>query len=384
MQHFLQILFIGAVLTWYSCNSSGRRTNTDHPLTEAVTSLAETEIYDYSKIKAYASGIVEDRKLDAKQKFLKAIDEYRNNKKPELAVPLFKESLLIFPDAKAYYELGNALLDLKQYTEAIQAYHMAEQLDYQPNAKVLYNLACGYSLLEKEEEALKYVQLAIENGYNNSKHMLTDTDLEFVRKSSRFNKVYESAMGGTGDPDQALFELFVMNFKEAKLPFTLTSETSQKINFENAMAYDFEKFVPQMRDAEFSRDVGDEFYYLAMIRQTKEYTLLVYSGASVWSEHPPVYHYLTSYDKKGKIISQVEFAGIFGSPDQIMEGSITGDLSVTVKTFDQQWEKDPYEHGYKNNKLLQKTESSSIVYRVDNTGKITESSTLMGLKATRR
>jgi len=384
MQHLLQILFLGSLVGLYSCNLSGRQTNTNNPLTETVTSLSDTEIYDFNKVKAYASGIVEDRKLDAKQKFLKAIDEYRNNKKPQLAVPLFKESLLIFPDAKAYYELGNALLDLKQYTEAIQAYHMAEQLDYQPNAKVLYNLACGYSLLEKEEEALKYVQLAIENGYNNRKHMLTDKDLSFVRKSPRFNKVYESAMGGAGDPDEALFELFATNFKQAKLPFTLTSETSQQINFENAMAYDFEKFVPQMRNAQFSRDVGDEFYYLAMIRQTTEYTLLVYSGASVWSEHPPVYHYLTSYDKKGKIISQVEFAGMFGTPDQSMEGNITSDLSVTVKTFDQQWEKDPYEYGYKNNKLLQKTESSSMVYRVDNTGKITESSTLMGMKATRR
>ncbi|MCX7743456.1 MAG: hypothetical protein N2167_02720 [Flavobacteriales bacterium] len=377
-------LCIIAIIATLSCNFSGRNKGKEEALPETITSIAESDIYDFNKVTAYSSGIIEDRKLDAKQKFLKAIDEYRNNKKPELAVPIFKESILIFPDAKAYYELGNALLDIKQYGEAVQAYHMAEQLDYQPNAKVLYNLACGYSLLENEEKALKYVQLAIENGYNNTKHMLTDADLAFARKSPRFNKVYEESMGGTGDPDEALFELFTMNFKEAKLPFTLTSDASQKIDYGNAMAYDFERFVPQMRDAQFSRDVGDEFYYLAKIKQAPNYTLLIYSGVSVWSEHPPVYHYLTSYDKKGKIISQVEFAGIFGTPDQIMEGSIGNDLTITVKIFDQQWEKDPFEHGYKNNKLLNKKESSSITYRLDNTGKITESSTLVGLKANRR
>lgn len=383
MRNPIYFLCIIGIISGFSCNFSERHSGKEPSLQETITSLAESELYDFNKVTAYASGIIEDRKLDAKQKFLKAIDEYRNNKKPELAVPLFKESLLIFPDAKAYYELGNALLDLKQYAEAVHAYHMAEQLDYQPNAKVLYNLACGYSLLENEEKALKYIQLAIENGYNNIKHLLTDADLAFVRKSPRFNKVYEEAMGGAGDSDEALFELFAMNFKEAKLPFTLTSETSQKVNYENSMAYDFERFVPQMRDAQFSRDVGDEFYYLAKIKQTSNYTLLIYSGVMVWADPPPVYHYLTSYDKKGKIISQIEFAGLFGTPDQIKEGSIGNDLSITVKTFDQQWEKDPFEHGYKNNKLLQKTESSSITFRLDDKGKITEYSTLVGLKANR-
>ncbi len=83
---------------------------------------------------------------------------------------------------------------------------MAEWLDYSPLSKLMYNLACAYSLTEDGENSLKYLELAIQNGYTNGDQILSDPDMAFARTTEEFNHVYESAMSGTG-PRRALFDL---------------------------------------------------------------------------------------------------------------------------------------------------------------------------------
>src|SRR4051812_39733379 len=42
--------------------------------------------------------------------FLKGIDLYKNKKQTGAAIVKLKASILVFPEAKTYYELGNALM----------------------------------------------------------------------------------------------------------------------------------------------------------------------------------------------------------------------------------------------------------------------------------
>lgn len=375
------LLLVWPLALLMACGSKGKdKTPPENADTNKVSQLTENDLFDFDKVADVIEAGSDDAKKDAKQKFLKAIDMYRNKKQPENALPLFRESLLACPTSKTYYEYGNALLDSRKYDDAVSAYHMAERLNYNPLSKVLYNLACAYSLLEKEEESLKYIKLAIQNGYDNRDHMLTDADLDFVRKSPQFKEVYETSYGGAATPEVALLDLFRIGFPETDLPYSMTVENSQRLSLDNPIAYDFEKFIPEMVDASFSREVGDEFFYVARLNETENYSALVYAGAGMWSDHPPVYYYLATYDrKKGKLIDHLVFGGTTDNAI-FREGLVKSDLSVEVKEFSVEWKNDPSESGYENNKIVAKNLEGTTRYRIDDKGNILEAKGMLGMR----
>ena len=55
---------------------------------------------------------------------------------------------------------------------------------------VLYDLACGYALLQQTEEAITALMKAIAHGFNNFKWLLKDPDLTRVRKDKLFKRVW--------------------------------------------------------------------------------------------------------------------------------------------------------------------------------------------------
>ncbi|WP_165024914.1 TPR end-of-group domain-containing protein [Dysgonomonas sp. ZJ279] len=55
-----------------------------------------------------------------------------------------------------------------------------------------YDLACIYSLKKKKKEALENLEKAvIDWDYKNYKHVMQDTDLDFIRKDKKFNDLFE-------------------------------------------------------------------------------------------------------------------------------------------------------------------------------------------------
>ena len=63
----------------------------------------------------------------------------------------------------------------KKYSWLIQSYY--------------YNLACFQSLLKKKGEAIKNLELAYDNGFQDYNHMMNDTDLDNLRSDKRFKAV---------------------------------------------------------------------------------------------------------------------------------------------------------------------------------------------------
>lgn len=336
--------------------------------------LDEKDIYSMEIVQPFTEAVPDSVREESRKIFLNAIDVYRNKKSPDKAIAEFKKAIVMCPDAKSYYELGNALMDIKNYSEAISSYHMAEKMDYNPISKVLYNLACAYSLSENGDEALKYVRLCIENGYSNTKHLLSDEDLAFARKLPDFNSVYEDAMSGISSSESALFDLYAMSFEQASFPLTSTPDETQSIRLVNSIAYDYEPFVPQMVNPNFSREVGDEFYYLAKIAETDHFTALLYAGVQVMYEQPPVYHILATYDKDGKVIDKLEIGGYHYYDDPIRAYTITEDLAIEVKEYETVFEKDVKEYGYENNPISASQVLNTRKFKITDKGVIKQTS----------
>ena len=59
------------------------------------------------------------------------------------------------------------------------------------DASVFYNVACSYSLLKQMDSALEVLEKALSLGYNEFKFLMSDPDLENLRKDPRFNPLME-------------------------------------------------------------------------------------------------------------------------------------------------------------------------------------------------
>ena len=54
-----------------------------------------------------------------------------------------------------------------------------------------YNLACGYALLGRKEDALAALERAVSEGYSDWQHVLDDSDLSGLKDHARFNHIVE-------------------------------------------------------------------------------------------------------------------------------------------------------------------------------------------------
>lgn len=63
---------------------------------------------------------------------------------------------------------------------------------------VLYNLACGYSLLNDKVRAVSFLEQSLSAGYRDYYHVLADTDLNNIRKDGGYRRL-ETKLRGAGD-----------------------------------------------------------------------------------------------------------------------------------------------------------------------------------------
>ena len=170
------------LLCYFGCGNSPK----NHVAKVKLQKLTEQKLYDNDLVSdvifdAEELGI-DSIKNKSRELFLKGIDLYKNKKNLYAAVRSFKSSLLIFPDAKTYYELGNALLDIhsnESLKEADQAYGVALSIQFQPKSNIYYKQACAYYLLSKfsTEKESGYLNSAFYNLQDAFRFGFTDTIL---------------------------------------------------------------------------------------------------------------------------------------------------------------------------------------------------------------
>ena len=89
---------------------------------------------------------------------------------------------------------ADSLYRAKLYLKAGKAYKLAAEHAWLNTQKknYYYNSACSYSLAKKNRLALKYLNLAIKNGYSDKQHMSNDSDLKNLHKSKKWLKLINS------------------------------------------------------------------------------------------------------------------------------------------------------------------------------------------------
>jgi tetratricopeptide (TPR) repeat protein len=377
-----QILWIAGVLGMLSAlgacgtqeTTGANRTNAPLTKEEAAMQLTPDDLFSGDKIRLYLKKDTLQGTVSNKL-FLTALDAYKNKKNLAQAERGFIASIIKFPTAKAYYELGNVYLDLKQYDDALLAYRMAENLNYEPFSKLMYNIACVYSNKKQGEQSAQYLEYAIQAGYMNLDNIEKDPDLSYLRDESTYyyRMHLKRALNGATNPEQIYYLQFKKHFPVIKVPLSI-KETVSKTHFdmENSISYDYEKFIPEMRDEKFSREVSKGFYYYAKLAETANYTAVIYIIRDEFmGEEAPLTYKLVTFDATGNIIDQLIVAGRERFDEELRMCSINPKLEISVDLFETKFEKDPESEGYYENPVVSKSKVGTQLYKVQVSGKIT-------------
>jgi Flp pilus assembly protein TadD len=92
-------------------------------------------------------------------------------------------------DGEEWFARGYRMHGSDRYPEAIEAFKHAIDLGYR-QATAMYNIACGYSLLNEKENALAWLQKSLDNGFDTWR-LAQDSDLDPLRSDARFKKIMD-------------------------------------------------------------------------------------------------------------------------------------------------------------------------------------------------
>jgi len=386
------LLFVAVV--FFACNN--KKDKTTAAVTTSTTHLTETSLYNIDSVKASLS-LNSDAQSAAKKKFLEAIDLYKNKNKISESITAFKSSLLLYPSEKTYFELGSALADNKNFDEALKALHVAEQMNYSPLANVMYKMATVYAQLPpagssdfytntNDSIALRYMEIALQMGYSKPADFLHDKSFDSLRAGIdwQFKNVYQTAMSGNKDPEKLAWDTYKNEFKEIALPLTINTVWIYQQNYENAIGYDYEKFVPEMRSSKFSREVENEYFYVGKVKEDSAYTALMYAGKNMWvvdgRGYSPVYFYLVTYTPQGRIVDKMQVGGQKTFTDNFKALVLKENLNFEIKDFKNVYEKDPDKGGFENNKVVKSDLLTTNYYRISAKGKFEKTDALAVVK----
>jgi tetratricopeptide (TPR) repeat protein len=343
----------------------------DHPGSVTSFTLSESALFNSDSVQLYLAN-ASLKESDSSQKiFLTAIDLLKNKNNAEKSISVFLKALSIYPTAKAYYELGNAYLDAGDAGKALTAFQMAGKLDYTPLGALLFKQACCYSELN-DERMYDYITYAVENGFTDRDKILGSDHFAKYKNDLSLLNVYNEAMKGNGDADMMLWQGYSREFEALTFPLSIDSGSFRALGEARYISFDYDKFIPEMRDDRFSRDVGNNFFYYGMVKANAAFKTLIYGCESYESSGAPVYYLMASFNTKGKLVDKKLVAGSRTFEDPFKVLSMPADDRFEIQEYKNSFEKDPDKEGFQGNKITRRELLASHKYNIDSTGKFTE------------
>jgi tetratricopeptide (TPR) repeat protein len=365
------VFFVSLLLLVTSCGEPGEVINTIKQQKRIDIELAESDLFETTRIFAFLDNEVKFIE-EANKLYLNGVDAFKNKKNLDSADYYLRQSILKEPSGKAYYELGNVFMDQKKYSEALSAYDLAENLDFQPVSKILYNKSCLYSLQKNVEMSGQYLEYALQAGYNNLDHIDKDEDLAELRKSRLFKPAIEKGVRGMSNAKNLFWLQFKKLFPKYPFPHTIESQLDEKVMAEKQyISYDFEKYISEMRDEKYSREVSKGFYHYAQMYETDKYVAVVYVVKEEFmGDAAPLLYRMATFTHEGKLIDKKRIGGKEYLSDDLWSTTFNKDKTIDVSILKPTYEKDPEDEGYYENKIVSTKEVGQLKYKVDGNGMI--------------
>ncbi len=353
------------------CGDPAAIVNTTTETKRIPVVLTENDLFKGNLIMAFLDN-EEKFVQEANELFLKGLNSYRNEQNLDSADYYLSHSILKEPSAKAYFELGNVYMDKKKFEKALLAYGLAEQLNYEPFSKILYNKACIYALQEDNTMAGRYLEYALQAGYNNLDHINNDEDLEGLRGTYQYRQAIEKGLQGMSNAENLFWLQFKKQFAVMDMPLELKMEASEEeLQALKYISYDYEKYIAEMRDEEFSREVSKGFYYYARPFETDEYVAIVYIVKDEFmGEYAPLTYRMATFTHEGKLIDKKVIGGRELLDEPIMVATVNKNKTIDVELINPVYENDPDDYGYYENPMVSSESVGKMTFKLSKSGKI--------------
>lgn len=334
--------------------------------------LSINDILDASKVHLFLKSNPKQTK-ESNDLFMRGIDAYKNKQLLDSAKYYLEHSIQQQPTSIAYYELGNIYRELKSYDNSLLSYKLAEKLGFAPFSNLLYQISGTYSLQENEVMAAKYLEYALQAGFTDIEKINKDKNLDYLKsRNYHFTEAMQNGMKGMSNPETLFWLQFKRQFSPITFPKTINSEfDSEAFNAMGYISYDFERFIPQMRNSKFSREVGESYYYGYNLGENEVFTTLMYIKSDHYlGEYDPKIFVLSTFDSKGNLIDKIEIGQMEELSDIATILSLKSSTDILAKIYKLEYEKDPMEEGYWENSIKKRTYTTAFRYQIDAKGKI--------------
>ena len=373
MMKTFYMLSLCSVVLVVGCGDPGAITSDTAETKRIPVVISEGDLFSGNIIMAYLEN---DEKFiqEANEFFLKGLNAFRNEKNLDSADYYLRKSILKEPSAKAYFELGNVYMDKKDYTTALKAFGVAEQLDYEPFSKILYNKSCLYALQDDNEMAGKYLEYALQAGYNNLDYINKDKDLAKFRETGRYKEAIENGLMGMSDAENLFWLQFKKKFAVMDLPIKLKMEiTEEEVQGLKYISYDYEKYISEMRDEQFSREVSKGFYYYAKPYENENFVALVYLVKDEFmGQYAPLTYRMATFTHEGKLIDKKDIGGRESYSDPVWVATLNKNMTVDVKLIQPVYKNDESDYGYYENPMISSKVVGTTKFKITKTGKIVQ------------
>ncbi len=362
MKFLFKAYFLFILIILDSC--SDKKVEKEYIFKIKIKPFDEKKMFDTRYVSDYMFDLqeanIDSLQKESKKYFLKAIDLAKNKKKPTEAMPLFKKSIILYPEAKTYYELANAVLDSKNIEEIKNIWQIVsilERLDYKPSSnisllRVLDNYYTSLYDSDREKEnkesiknrAISLLISCFRNGNLSFEEISKNPRLSNLLLDKLFKAEYAeylaSATKVEANPLSNSFLEFANLFPKNAGEFSTTISDPDLKNYTKSIDYSFAKYIPEMENTSFGREVSNDFFYVLNLKQTDNYTALLYKSVSFYdSEGAPTYIMLATYNNNsGEQISKTMFS-CDCSYEKLKTASFSGN-TIKISDHKRTWKKD--------------------------------------------
>lgn len=348
---------------------------------KSVSLLEEENFYNIKRVKEIQEAATEAQQLKSAENLKMAL-ALADEKKYYESLSYFVQSISEYPMGEAYLGLGMSNLELEYYEDAIDAYHLAEWLNYEPLSDIYYHLATAYfsdpSDLDGKNRAKKFLKMAVANGYDDWAHFLGNARFGNYRYSEEFANLFYSGYEEVfSSRNQANFKLFSHLFPSVMLPFEVTTG---RLNMTKPLERPYiSKELSYLTRKNKPKRLNKNTYYEAMLWETDSYITLLWSKVLTPTKTNTFgpganYFKLVTYElHTGKLIDQLLFADNT-NPFFYTSGKIDENQLIKVTKYKSTWEKNPKIHGYEDNQIEFFDYHSSKTYSVNEGGLFEEAS----------
>ncbi|TNE80634.1 MAG: hypothetical protein EP332_06995 [Bacteroidetes bacterium] len=357
---------------------------------EQVNYILKPQMRELSLDKIYNLGEVEAVLFDkqelasdsvskaSQQLFLKGAEMLYNVKHMGAASAYFKESIVALPNAKTYFELGNALNQSnteKDLREADDAYRMAEYLGFEPRFSISYQKAINEAKMVKlgfgYEGSVKEMLLqAINQGFRDTVKLKQNANLATYLDYPEVSLALAKLSSGTNADADPMLKAFLKGFGKVQDRFHVDTTMLMMEDKFRSVAYDFNEFIPEMQNMSFGREVSHQYYYVAKVAETESYVAVIYAAISFWEELSPVTFTLSTFNKDGVRIASLPIACTCKMDEVRMAEFRKGE--IRVETWERKWLHDLEKVPYYNNAVSSYSYQDVKKYRIADDGTIVD------------